>query len=151
MQQLFAATCRKIAVLPLPIAAGIVLAPLRTTNKVSEIAYDLWTFSRDVLHRWETVNRWTLKGRAQAQYVVPATEGLVDKVRQRKIAHGGDPILEKSIRNARVKNYQGGRRPDKDPSRSMIDPLMAMVYALSSCFEEGGDRVSAYDAGDIGV
>ena len=119
--------------------------------KVSEIAYDLWTFSRDVLHRWETVNRWTLKGRAQAQYVVPATEGLVDKVRQRKIAHGGDPILERSIKNARVKNYQGGRRPDKDPSRSMIDPLMALIYALSSCFEEGGDRISGYEGDEIAV
>ena len=113
------------------------------------IGYDTWTFPRDRLHKLETVDRWPFYGRAKAEHVVPATEGLVDKVRQGKILHDGDPVLERALKNCRVRNYQGGRRPDKDPSRSMIDPLMSLIYCLSGMFEQGGDHPSIYESDDI--
>ena len=112
--------------------------------EVVEIGFDVWTFPRDMLGSWEKTERWPIVPRGRAEFVVPATEGLVDKVRARKIRHDGDPVLERAIKNCRVKNYQGGRRPDKDPARSMIDPAMSLVYMLASCFQNNGDRPSGY-------
>ena len=117
--------------------------------KVDKIIYDVWTFPKQLMHVWESQYRWPLHSRARAEYVVPATEGLDDLVRQRKVIHDGDPVLEQAIKNARVKNYQGGRRPDKDPSRSLIDPLMSLIYCLSGVFEAGADRVSLYESDDL--
>ena len=81
--------------------------------------------------------------------MVPATEGFVDLVRRNRFRYDGDPVLERAIKNTRVRNVNGGRRPDKDPSRSMIDPFMSLVYGLSALFSHSGDVPSQYESGDI--
>ena len=117
--------------------------------RVVEIGYDTWTFYRDLLSRWTGLERWPLVARARAEHTVPATEGFVDKVRAGRFRYEGDPVLEIAIKNTRVKNFQGGRRPDKDPSRSMIDPFMSLIYGLSALFDHDGDRPSAYESSEI--
>ena len=133
------------------ISPGMIEDVVRTTvnqfqidgqTGLKEIGYDLWTFPRELKQVWESTYRWPLEARARAEYLVPATEAFLDFVTGRRFVHAGDPILDRALRNCRIKNYQGGRRPDKDPSRSMIDPAMAVLHGFSSLLQHSGDVVS---------
>ena len=120
-------------------------------KSVQEISYDTWTFPRDQMHRWVEEYNWPMASRAKAEYTVPATEAFADKVGRGLYVHDGCPILKTALKNTRIKNYQGGRRPDKDPSRSMIDPLMALIYLTSGIIEAGHDRPSVYESPNVAV
>jgi phage terminase large subunit-like protein len=62
----------------------------------------------------------------------PAVEVIEDQVVQKKLHHGGHPVLTMCVSNARIQsNPAGGRKFDKIKSTGRIDGLVALAMALN--------------------
>jgi len=66
-----------------------------------------------------------------ARYNEPLREFL-QALQEGRIIHGGNPLLEWSAKNMAIKtNSQGYRMPEKERSSDKIDPIVAVIMALS--------------------
>ena len=77
----------------------------------------------------------------------PATKELMKLVLEKKIAHGGHPVLRWMMDNIFVRTDPAGNiKPDKEKSTEKIDGAVALIMALDRAIrmgnEEGG---SVYD------
>lgn len=65
------------------------------------------------------------------QHMCPATQGLYEAIIDGVLAHDGDPVLERHIKAAKVKNTpRGGQRLVKSDSGRKIDCAIALVIAI---------------------
>ena len=61
----------------------------------------------------------------------PVCQELERRILDRKINHGGYPILRFMIDSVAVRqDADGNRKPDKDKSQGKIDGVVSMIYAL---------------------
>lgn len=85
------------------------------------------------------------------QHMCPATQGLYEAIIDGVLAHDGDPVLERHIKAAKVKNTpRGGQRLVKSDSGRKIDCAIALVIAIG-VMEKRPDPVpgfSLYVPGD---
>jgi phage terminase large subunit-like protein len=80
----------------------------------------------------------------------PATKELMKLTLEKKIAHGGNPVLRWMIDNVAVKlDPAGNIKPDKEKSTERIDGVVALIMALDRAIRNGGSGGSVYDSRGI--
>lgn len=78
----------------------------------------------------------------------PALRDLESLVLNKKLAHGGHPVLTMCMMNATVKpDPSGNRKLDKQKSRGRIDGAiaLAMATAMAGTYEDTGSAASPWD------
>ena len=123
---------------------------------IRKIAFDRWN--------WRHLKPWLLKvGFTEEQLegdeaifeqfgqgfasMSPAIRELESIVLNKKLAHGGHPVLTMCVMNATVKqDPSGNRKLDKQKSRGRIDGAVALTMATAMAGTyEGGDGPSIYE------
>ena len=82
----------------------------------------------------------------------PPTKELMKLTLEKKIAHGGQPVLRWMMDNIFIKRDPAGNiKPDKEKSTEKIDGAVAMIMALDRAIRCGctGDETSVYDERDM--
>ncbi|MDD3513033.1 MAG: terminase large subunit [Synergistaceae bacterium] len=81
------------------------------------------------------------------QSMSPPTKELMKLVLEKRIAHGGHPVLRWMMDNIFVKQDPAGNiKPDKEKSTEKIDGAVAMIMALDLAIRNGGESPSVYDS-----
>jgi phage terminase large subunit-like protein len=76
----------------------------------------------------------------------PPTKELMRLVLERKIAHGGHPVLRWNMDNAFVRtDPAGNQKIDKEKSTEKVDGAVALVMALDRAIKSQGGGSSVYD------
>ena len=77
----------------------------------------------------------------------PPTKELMKLTLEKKIAHGGQPVLRWMMDNIFIKSDPAGNiKPDKEKSTEKIDGVVATVMALDRAIRCGNDNSeSVYD------
>ena len=76
----------------------------------------------------------------------PPTKELMKLVLEKRIAHGGNPVLRWMMDNIYVKQDPAGNiKPDKEKSTEKIDGAVAMIMALDRAIRCGGEPESVYN------
>ena len=77
----------------------------------------------------------------------PATKELMKLVLEKKIVHGGHPVLRWMMDNIFVRTDPAGNiKPDKEKSTEKIDGAVALIMALDRAIRMGNDEGgSVYD------
>lgn len=134
------------------------LRDLCETHDVRKIAFDRWN--------WRHLKPWLVKvgfedGQLEGdaaifeqfgqgfQSMSPALRDLESAVLNKRIAHGGHPILESCARNATVQaDPAGNRKLSKSKSHGRIDGMVALAMAMSvaGTWEDGREGPSVYEA-----
>jgi len=75
----------------------------------------------------------------------PATKEFEKRVGERKINHGGNPVMEWMISNMAItEDAAGNIKPNKQKSTEKIDGIIAMIMADARLLDspvDGGDSV----------
>ena len=113
---------------------------------IREIAYDRWgatQVSQDLDYMGFTVVPF---GQGFAS-MSPPTKELMKLVLERRIAHGGHPVLRWNMDNIHVRTDPAGNiKADKEKSTEKIDGAVALIMALDRAIRnEGGPTESVYD------
>ena len=76
----------------------------------------------------------------------PATKELMKLTLEKKIAHGGNPVLRWNMDNIFIKTDPAGNiKPDKEKSIERIDGAVALIMALDRAIRNDGGGGSVYD------
>ena len=77
----------------------------------------------------------------------PPTKELMNLVLEKRIAHGGNPVLAWMVDNLTVVQDDAGNiKPSKSKSTEKIDGAVAMIMALDRAIKKGAeDGGSVYD------
>jgi phage terminase large subunit-like protein len=76
----------------------------------------------------------------------PSSKELMKLTLEKKIAHGGNPVLRWMMDNIYVKTDPAGNiKPDKEKSTEKIDGAVALIMALDRAIRNGGNSGSVYD------
>ena len=76
----------------------------------------------------------------------PASKELMKLVLEKKVSHGGNPVLRWMMDNIYVKTDPAGNiKPDKEKSTDRIDGAVALIMALDRAIRHGGYSGSVYD------
>lgn len=76
----------------------------------------------------------------------PSSKKLMKLTLEKKIAHGGNPVLRWMMDNIYVKTDPAGNiKPDKEKSTEKIDGAVALIMALDRAIRNGGNSGSVYD------
>ena len=71
--------------------------------------------------------------------VFPPTKELMKLTLEKRIAHGGHPVLSWMMDNIHIRTAPAGNiKPDKAKSTEKIDGAVAMVMALDRCIRNEG-------------
>jgi phage terminase large subunit-like protein len=113
---------------------------------IREIAYDRWgatQISQDLENYGFTV---VPMGQGFAS-MSPPTKGLMTLVLQKRIAHGGHPVLRWNMDNIYIRTDPAGNiKADKSKSTEKIDGAVAMIMGLDRAIRCGNDTgESVYD------
>ena len=145
----------------LTLCPGNWIDPLQITREVQAVAgefdmvecgIDAWTFNADLKSVWENDYRWPVQYKGQPQKITQACGWLMDAVKANKLVHDGDPMLRKALLNVVLRQAPSGAlRPCKNSTASMIDPLMALLFAVSAACDNAGDRPSMYAGDNIAI
>ena len=80
----------------------------------------------------------------------PPSKRLMELVLEKKLAHGGHPVLRWMMDNIFVRTDPAGNiKPDKEKSTEKIDGAVATVMALDRAIRHGGSTGSVYDGRGI--
>ena len=76
----------------------------------------------------------------------PPSKRLMELVLEKKIAHGGHPVLSWMVDNIHVRTDPAGNiKPDKAKSIEKIDGVVATVMGLDRAIRNEGSSGSVYD------
>jgi phage terminase large subunit-like protein len=101
-------------------------------SAVRELAYDNRFAERMALHFNGHFGDAFAINTPQGYGLNEALRALADMVATGKLCHGGDPVLSWAASNLVVRHGTKGEiRPDKEKAREKIDPVVALVMALS--------------------
>ena len=74
--------------------------------------------------------------------ISPPTKQLETLILQKKIHHGGNPVLRWMFSNIMmIQDASGNLKPDKKKSREKIDGIVALIIAISQAMLEKGPSV----------
>jgi len=117
-------------------------------HHIVEIAYDRWgmtQLSQDLAGAGYTMVPF---GQGFASMAAPTRE-LIKLVLEKKIPHGGNPVLRWMADNMAVEqDAAGNQKPSKKGSRERIDGMVALIMALGRAIAHG-IRKSVYDTRGI--
>jgi phage terminase large subunit-like protein len=76
----------------------------------------------------------------------PASNNLMIRILEKKIAHGGNEVLRWMAKNVRIRTDSAGNiKPDKERSTEKIDGIVALIMALYRAVLCLNDTVSVYE------
>jgi phage terminase large subunit-like protein len=117
---------------------------LRDIYDIQDIAYDRWG-AHLLQQNMEDAGFTMIRFGQGYQSMSPASKELMRLVLERRIAHGGHPILRWNMDNIVVKQDEAGNiKPDKDKASERIDGAVAMIMALDRAIKNE-QQGSIYD------
>ena len=113
---------------------------------IREIAYDRWNATMMVQALED--DGFTMIPFGQGfRDMSPPTKELMRIVLERKLAHGGHPVLRWNLDNAFVRTDPAGNlKIDKEKSTEKVDGAVALVMALDRAMKNQGSGGSVYDS-----
>lgn len=115
---------------------------------IREIAYDRWNASMMVQALQD--DGFTMVPFGQGfRDMSPPTKELMRLVLEKRISHGGHPVLRWNMDNAFVRTDPAGNvKPDKQKSTEKIDGVIALIMGLDRAMKNQGGG-SIYDVRDM--
>ena len=119
---------------------------LNTKFNIKEIAYDRWG-SVQMTQNLENVGFTVVPFGQGFKDMSPPTKELMKLVLEKKIAHGGHPVLRWNVDNICIRTDPAGNiKADKEKSTEKIDGAIATIMALDRAIRCGNDEGgSVYD------
>ena len=114
---------------------------------IREIAYDRWG-AVQMTQDLEGMGFRVVPFGQGFKDMSPPSKELMKLVLERRLAHGGHPVLRWNMDNVMVRTDPAGNiKPDKERSSEKIDGAVALVMALDRALRHGEDRPagSVYD------
>ena len=118
---------------------------------IKEIAFDRWG-AVQMSQNLEDLGFTLVQFGQGYKDMSPPTKELMKLTLEKKIAHGGQPVLRWMMDNIFIKRDPAGNiKPDKEKSTEKIDGAVAMIMALDRAIRCGctGDGTSVYDERDM--
>jgi len=119
---------------------------LGTKYNIREIAFDRWG-AVQMVQNLEGMGFTVVPFGQGFKDMNPATKELMKLTLEKRLAHGGHPVLHWMMDNIFIKTDPAGNiKPDKEKSTEKIDGVVATIMALDRAIRCGlGDGVSVYD------
>ena len=113
---------------------------------IREIAFDRWG-AVQMVQNLEGLGFTVIPFGQGFKDISPPSKRLMELVLEKKIAHGGHPVLRWMMDNIFVRTDPAGNiKPDKEKSTEKIDGAVATVMALDRAIRnEGNSGGSVYD------
>jgi phage terminase large subunit-like protein len=122
---------------------------LGTKYNIKEIAFDRWG-AVQMVQNLEGMGFTVVPFGQGYKDMSPPTKELMKLTLEKKIAHGGNPVLRWMIDNIYVKiDPAGNLKPDKEKSTEKIDGAVALIMALDRSIRNQGSSGSVYDGRGI--
>jgi phage terminase large subunit-like protein len=122
---------------------------LGTKYNIKEIAFDRWG-AVQMVQNLEGMGFTVVPFGQGYKDMSPPTKELMKLTLEKKIAHGGNPVLRWMIDNIYVKiDPAGNIKPDKEKSTEKIDGAVALIMALDRSIRNQGSSGSVYDGRGI--
>ncbi|MDW7658128.1 MAG: terminase TerL endonuclease subunit, partial [Bacillota bacterium] len=117
-----------------------------TRYNIREIAFDRWG-AVQMVQNLEGLGFTVVPFGQGFKDMSPPTKELMKLTLERKLAHGGHPVLRWMMDNIFVRTDPAGNiKPDKEKSTERIDGAVATIMALDRAIRNGGGPVgSVYD------
>jgi phage terminase large subunit-like protein len=117
---------------------------LGTKYNIKEIAFDRWG-AVQMVQNLEGLGFTVVPFGQGYKDMSPPTKELMKLTLEKKIAHGGHPVLKWMMDNIHVRTDPAGNiKPDKEKSTEKIDGAVAMIMALDRAIRNE-DKESVYD------
>lgn len=118
---------------------------LGTQYNIKEIAYDRWG-AVQMVQNLEGMGFTIVPFGQGYKDMSPPSKELMKLVLEKKIAHGGNEVLEWMVDNIYIKTDPAGNiKPDKEKSTEKIDGAIALIMALDRAIRHGGQPESVYN------
>ena len=118
---------------------------LGTKYNIKEIAFDRWG-AVQMTQNLEGMGFTVVPFGQGYKDMSPPSKELMKLTLERKLAHGGNPVLRWMMDNIFVKTDPAGNiKPDKEKSTEKIDGAVATIMALDRAIRHQGDSGSVYD------
>ncbi len=118
---------------------------LGTQYNIKEIAYDRWG-AVQMVQNLESMGFTIVPFGQGYKDMSPPSKELMKLVLEKKIAHGGNEVLEWMVDNIYIKTDPAGNiKPDKEKSTEKIDGAIALIMALDRAIRHGGQQESVYN------
>lgn len=122
---------------------------LGTKYNIKEIAFDRWG-AVQMVQNLEGMGFTVVPFGQGYKDMSPPTKELMKLTLEKKISHGGNPVLRWMIDNIYVKiDPAGNLKPDKQKSTEKIDGAVALIMALDRSIRNKGNNGSVYDSRGI--
>ncbi|WP_256310490.1 terminase large subunit [Tissierella carlieri] len=118
---------------------------LGTRYNIKEIAFDRWG-AVQMTQNLDGMGFTVVPFGQGYKDMSPPTKELMKLTLEKKIAHGGNPVLRWMMDNIYVKTDPAGNiKPDKEKSTEKIDGAVATIMALDRAIRNEGNGGSVYD------
>jgi len=125
-----------------------VIEDLGTKYNIKEIAFDRWG-AVQMVQNLEGMGFTVIPFGQGYKDMSPSSKELMKLTLEKRIAHGGNPVLCWMMDNIYVKTDPAGNiKPDKEKSTEKIDGAVALIMALDRAIRNE-NRASVYDARGI--
>jgi phage terminase large subunit-like protein len=113
--------------------------------EIKEIAYDRWG-AVQMSQNLDAMGFTVVPFGQGFRDMSPPTKELFKLTLEKRIAHGGHPVLRWMMDNVYVKTDPAGNlKMDKEKSTERIDGAVALVMALDRALRNGANTGSVYD------
>lgn len=118
---------------------------LGTKYNIKEIAFDRWG-AVQMVQNLDGMGFTVVAFGQGYKDMSPSSKELMKLTLEKKIAHGGNPVLRWMMDNIYVKTDPAGNiKPDKEKSTEKIDGAVALIMALDRTIRNNGGSGSVYD------
>lgn len=118
---------------------------LHTKYNIKEIAFDRWG-AVQMVQDLEGMRFTVVPFGQEYKDMSPPSKELMKLTLEKKIAHGGNPVLRWMMDNIYVKTDPAGNiKHDKEKSTEKIDGAVALIMALDRAIRNNGNCGSVYD------
>ena len=118
---------------------------LNTRYQIKEIAFDRWG-AVQMVQNLEGMGFTVVPFGQGYKDMSPPSKELMKLTLEKKLVHGGHPVLRWMMDNIFVRTDPAGNiKPDKEKSTERIDGAVALVMALDRAIRNGGGAGSVYD------
>ena len=118
---------------------------LGTKYNIKEIAFDRWG-AVQMVQNLEGMGFTVVPFGQGYKDMSPPSKELMKLTLEKKLAHGGNPVLRWMMDNIFIKTDPAGNiKPDKEKSTEKIDGAVALIMALDRAIRHKDDGGSVYD------
>ena len=122
---------------------------LGTKYNIKEIAFDRWG-AVQMTQNLEGMGFTVVPFGQGYKDMSPPSKELMKLTLEKKLAHGGNPVLRWMMDNIFIKTDPAGNiKPDKEKSTEKIDGAVATIMALDRAIRHQGAVGSVYDGRGI--